>query len=234
MIATIMAAGKGSRISKITNNKPKSFLELRKNFSIIDYQIELLRKLKIKKIIIVVGYKYFLFKKKFNNQKDIKLVYNNNWMKDNVLSSFSTALRYLNDDFIFLHADSLTEISVYKKFKNNKNMSLPYKKKKCGYEEMKVFKILNKIYLSKKKIKKQYLGEFIGLAYIPKKYLPEINIGIQNLRKDKEFNKFYFEEIINYLSYNSKHKINLVDIKLNNYQEIDFFSDYKKAVKKFS
>jgi len=234
MIAVIMAAGKGSRISKITNNKPKSFLELRKNFCIIDYQIELLRKIKIKKIIIVVGYKYFLFKKKFKNQKDIKLVYNKNWMKDNVLSSFSVALRYLNDDFIFLHADSLTEINVYEKFKNYKNLSLPYKKRQCGHEEMKVFKILNKIYLSKKKIIKKYLGEFIGLAYIPKKYLPEINTGIQNLKKDKEFNKFYFEEIINYLSYNSKYQINLVDIKLNNYQEIDFLSDYKKAVKKFS
>ena len=116
MIAVIMAAGKGSRISKITNNKPKSFLALRKNFTIIDYQIELLRKIKIKKIIIVVGYKYFLFKRKFKNQKDIKLVYNKNWMKDNVLSSFSVTLRYLNDDFIFLHADSLTEINVYEKF----------------------------------------------------------------------------------------------------------------------
>ena len=51
----------------VNKYKPKSFLELRKNFSIIDYQIELLRKLKIKKIIIVVGYKYFLFKKKHSS-----------------------------------------------------------------------------------------------------------------------------------------------------------------------
>lgn len=234
MITVIMAAGKGSRISKITNGKPKSFLELRKDYSIIDYQIELLRKIRTKKIFIVVGYKYSFFKKKFKNQKDVQLIYNKNWKKDNVLSSFAVALRYLKDDFIFLHADSLTEINVYKKFKNCKNISLPYKNKKCGHEEMKVFKILNKIYLSKKKITKQYLGEFIGLAYIPKKYLSEIKIGIKILKKNKDFDKFYFEEMINYLSYNSKNRINIIDIKLNKYQEIDFFSDYKEAIKKFA
>lgn len=234
MMGVVMAAGKGSRISKLTNNKPKSFLELKKKFTIIDYQIDILRKLKIKKILIIVGYKKNLFRKKFNNEKDIKLIFNKNWKYDNVLSSFSTALPNIKDSFIFLHADSLTDLEVYYKLKKNNEICLAYKKKKCGYEEMKIFKKLKKIYLSKKMINKEYLGEFMGIAHIPKKCIGKLKLGINILKKHKNFNNYYFEELINYISRETRFVLKILDIKNHNYQEIDFYSDYLKALKIFN
>ena len=38
-MGVVMAAGKGSRISKVTNNKPKSFLELKKNLQLLTIKL---------------------------------------------------------------------------------------------------------------------------------------------------------------------------------------------------
>jgi len=233
MIAIILAAGKGSRISKITQNKPKSFLELSKNFSIIDYQINILRKIGVKKILVVTGYKDKYFKKKFKNEKDIKLLFNKQWSKTNVLSSFCLAIPHINDDFIFLHADSLIEIGIYKKLRKKNEIILPFKKRKCGYEEMKIYKILNELYLSKNKLRNKYFGEFVGIAFFPKKSKKIIIEGINFLKKNIKFKSYYFEEIINYICKNKKIKVKVMDIKNSKYQEVDFFSDFKNAKKKF-
>lgn len=233
MMAIILAAGKGSRISKIIKSKPKSFLELSKNFSIIDYQINILRKINIKKILILTGYKDGHFKKKFKAEKDIKIIFNKNWNKTNVLYSFSLAIPFINDDFIFLHADSLIEISIYKKLKKKNEITIPFEKKKCGYEEMKIYKILNKLYLTKSKLKNKYFGEFVGVAFFPKKSKKVIIEGIKFLKKNIDFKSFFFEEMINYICKNQKHKVRVLNIKNSKFQEVDFFSDYKKAKKKF-
>ena len=56
MQAVIMAAGKGSRISELTNNLPKCYLEVNGK-RLIDHQLELLNINGISDIIVVVGYK---------------------------------------------------------------------------------------------------------------------------------------------------------------------------------
>ena len=52
MIGVILAAGKGSRLENLTNNKPKPFINIYKSKKIIDYQVSALKKIKVKKIII--------------------------------------------------------------------------------------------------------------------------------------------------------------------------------------
>ena len=69
-------------------------------------------------------------------------MFNKQWSNTNVLSSFCLAIPHINDDFIFLHADSLIEIGIYKKLRKKNEIILPFKKRKCGYEEMKIYKIL--------------------------------------------------------------------------------------------
>ena len=52
----ILAAGEGSRLTPLTNNKPKCLV----NFlgkTLLEYQLNVFKKFKIKKICIVAGYK---------------------------------------------------------------------------------------------------------------------------------------------------------------------------------
>ena len=65
MNAIIIAAGSGKRISKDVESIPKSLINVNGK-PIINYQIEILRKLGIQDIIIITG--------KFNDKFDIKNV----------------------------------------------------------------------------------------------------------------------------------------------------------------
>ncbi len=60
MNAIILAAGKGTRLTPMTLNKPKPLLEIRGK-SILENMIQVLRKGGVKHIIVVTGYKHHLF-----------------------------------------------------------------------------------------------------------------------------------------------------------------------------
>ena len=71
MKAIILAAGEGKRLKKHFNI-PKSFIQIPKiGTTLIERNIDILRKYNVKRFIIVTGYKSNYFKKLVN--KDIKL-----------------------------------------------------------------------------------------------------------------------------------------------------------------
>ena len=82
MKAIILAAGRGTRIPQITKNKPKCLIKINKK-TILERQISFLRKLKIKDIIIIKG-----FKKDKILIKKIKYIENKNYKRMNNLILF--------------------------------------------------------------------------------------------------------------------------------------------------
>ena len=56
MRAFILAAGKGTRLGHLTNDKPKGMLELNGD-TILKYQINLFRSVGIDEIVVIRGYK---------------------------------------------------------------------------------------------------------------------------------------------------------------------------------
>ena len=111
--AIILAAGKGSRLGKYTQGLPKSFLEVNGK-KIIAHQIDSLRKIGVKEIIIVTGYKSELFQREFSESEDIKLVCNPFYEKCNVLGSLWFAREHINSGFLFY-----TDIKQYNQTKQN-------------------------------------------------------------------------------------------------------------------
>lgn len=230
MIAVILAAGRGSRVSKLAKQKPKSLLNIYQRNTILDYQIKILKNLGVKKIILIVGYKSKIIKKKYKN-KSILFIDNKKWKTTNVLQSFALSTKYLTDDFLFLHADSLAEQSIYKKIISYNSSTLPVDVKKCGNEEMKLYKINKKIYLSKDNLKYNYYGEFMGIAYFKKEVINKLKLIINKLKKNKNFNKFFAETAFNDLS--NSFKIRIYKNTKFKFEEIDTPKDYVIAKKKF-
>ena len=229
MIGVILAAGRGQRLKNFSNDKPKAFINLYKSKKIIDYQISVLRKIKVKKIIIVVGYKKNFFYRKFKKDKDISFLYNRNWKTTNVLKSFSLALNILNDDFIFVHADSIVEINLYKSFLGSKFSILPFKKKKkYPTEDMKLYIRNKKVFLTKKNITNLYpKGEFLGIAFFKKNLIYELKKKVKILKDSKDFSKMFFEDLINKVS--NKYHFKKLNIKKLKFVEIDFKDDLDQA-----
>ncbi len=62
MKAIILAAGRGTRISRHINDKPKCTVPLREGYSLIEYSIDLLRNKGIDDISIVLGYRSTVIK----------------------------------------------------------------------------------------------------------------------------------------------------------------------------
>mgnify|MGYP001604455015 CR=1 FL=1 len=234
MIAIILAAGKGSRLLDITNSTPKSLLPLKDNYTILDYNIDMLYSLGIKTIKIVTGFQSWKIEKHIEN-KDIQIIYNPFWNSCNVLGSLYIALPYIEEDFIFLHADTLLEKKGWLKLINHSSKNvLQYKKKECGEEEMKIRLDAhnNLIEISKHIPHKEATGEFIGIAKFSKEFRYYCEKIAKKLFQSGEL-QFYMEDVISKGIVDFQ-KFDMLDIENAKFIEVDFQKDYDLAKIEFA
>lgn len=235
MIGVILAAGKGSRLGNITKESPKSLLKLNKDITLLDYNLIMLEKLKVKEILIITGFESSKIEQHVLNKPNVKCIFNPFWDHCNVLGSFYMALPYINDDFFFLHADTLVDFSIWKIInKMKEQVILPFKRKTCGEEEMKVkhdsngnLKVISKLINSN-----DADGEFIGIAKFNHSFIKYIKRFSDKLFKTGLLN-LYMESVIQE-AINEDIEIETLDIGNANFVEIDFLEDYELAKKLFS
>lgn len=231
MQAIIMAAGKGSRLGGITEGKPKAFAEI-KGRKLIEYNLRLLKKYGIHEIIIVTGYCCEAFEEMTKSMEGIHLIYNPFYEMVNVLGSFYMGMEALKEDFIYLHADTLCEPSVFEKLvyiASDADAILPVDYKKCDEEAMKVrTRRGNLVQITKQMPINEAEGEFIGMASFRKNVLPALKAKTKELLKEKKFNE-YFEGAIQKLVDEEDYRIKTVPTAGAFWAEIDFREDYEKA-----
>lgn len=230
MQAIIMAAGKGSRLGSLTGGNPKSFVEI-KGKKLIEYNLRLLQKYGIKDIIIVTGYRCEAFEELVKGKENIRLVYNPFYEMVNILASFYMGMEKLYDDFIYLHADTICEPSIFEELVNLKaDIVLPIEYKTCDKEAMKVRSENGKIVqITKQMPIEQAEGEFIGMAAFHQKVIPSLKEKTKQLLKEKEFSA-YFESAIQRLIDEESFEVQEVSTNGAFWSEIDFLEDYEKAV----
>ena len=101
MKAIFIAAGRGSRLGSLTEDLPKPLVDINGK-SIIERQIELLRKKNNDDIIIVTGYK----KEKFEF-KNVKYIFNPNFLIDEQAGSLMSARQKFSGDVLIMFGDIL-------------------------------------------------------------------------------------------------------------------------------
>ncbi len=97
MKAIILAAGQGTRLRPLTNNKPKCMVEY-KDKSIIDYILETLRNCNIHDIAIINGYKKDVLSSHLSKQ-NITFYTNENYHNTNMVSTLFCAKEFMNDEY---------------------------------------------------------------------------------------------------------------------------------------
>lgn len=234
MIGVILAAGKGSRLGGHTADTPKSLLKLNDTQTLLDYNIEVLEKLNVEKIYIVTG---------FNSSKiedhvkgtSIECIFNPFWNCCNVLGSLYMTLPYIENDFLFLHADTLVGFEVWEKlFSYEGDIVMPFKRKICGEEEMKVKldEQGNLLQVNKTMDEKDADGEFLGIAKFSKNIVPYIREASDRLFKTGRLD-FYMEAAVEE-AIRDKRDIKAFDIGDAKFIEVDFEEDYLMAQKVFT
>ena len=233
MQAIIMAAGFGSRIAKITGGLPKSFLEINGE-KLIERAVRLLRERNITDITVVTGYKAETIVELLD--KDIKFVNNPLYFCTNVLGSFACGMDNLNDDFIFIHADTIFEETILDDLiaSNEADILLPVDFKQCVEEDMKVITENGMLKTIHKTISLDDAeGEFIGVARLNQSVLEKLKSATVEELKEKSSHQEYFEAAIQNLV-DSGEVAKCIATDGRPWKEIDFESDYLTAVKLFS
>ena len=127
MQALILAAGTGSRLGKHTKENTKCMLEINGK-RLIDYVLDMLHNVGIKKLIMVVGYqKENLMHHVGKQHKDVEITYIVNDVYDktnNIYSLFLAKDKLAEDDTILLESDLMFEESILKKLLEDPRKSL--------------------------------------------------------------------------------------------------------------
>ena len=125
MILIILASGRGSRLGKVTNTKPKCLINIYKNKTLIDYLSEKFEL--FSKVIVVTGYKSKILKKKLNSKKII-FVENKKYQNTNMVESLMLCKTLINNDLIISYADIFYDGNILRKLNKLKGNFLPVNK----------------------------------------------------------------------------------------------------------
>jgi len=248
MNAIIIAAGSGKRISKDVESIPKSLINVNGK-PIINYQIEILRKLGIQDIIIITGN----FNDKFDI-KDVNYVHDAKHEQHDILGSLMEARKFLKNDVLVMYSDIIFESKIIEQILNlNSDISLAidldWEKNyvnRSDHPKSEAENVLldsnNNILQIKKNIqnKKSRVGEFLGIMKFSnygcelflKKYDDALKKFNTSFHDATSISKAYLTDMIQELI---DSKVDVVPIFISGrWCEIDTLQDLKNAEKKFS
>ena len=246
MNAIIIAAGSGKRISNDTKNIPKSMVKVNGK-PIIEYQLDVLKKVGINEIYVITG----PYSEKFNI-KNVKYVKDKEYEKHDILGSLMEAKKIMNGDTLVLYSDIIFELKIIEKIMNSKEdisiaVDMNWEKNyewrtehpKSEAENVEINN--NNIIRIKKNIENvnNNVGEFLGIIKFTnkgnelfvKKYEELVNMNTGLFHESPSILKAYVTDMIQELiDSNIKIKPILVSGK---WCEIDTMQDLKNAEKIF-
>lgn len=249
MKAIIIAAGRGSRLNPLTNDKPKCMLEL-DGKTLLQHQIEALNGVGIHRIVLIKGYKEEMI-----NYPGLIYYLNDDYENNNILHSLFYAEKEMDDAFIAAYSDILYTKDVVERLLDNKEdiaivVDIDWKgyyKGRTGHPIEEAENVIldtdnNVVKIGKVVPDKDAVhGEFIGMLKCSRKGACVFRRHFNNLRKRYSgkrfqaaslFEKAYLTDMIQDLV-DSRVTVNCVTIK-GGWKEIDTVEDYERILKEFS
>ena len=226
MKAIIMAAGRATRMLPLTKTLPKCLLKI-DGKSILQHQIDVLKKCGIKNIVIITGHNI----KKIEDScgKGFKYIFNPFDNVSGMAMSLWLAKDEFNDNVLVIYSDVLFNENLVKKLLGCKGeISLAIDKSSVDMEAAKV-KIRNDsvVEISKTNISVENAdGEFIGLIKFNKSLKKIVAEELEILARTN-INSYLIDLIRNII--NRDVKVIPCDITGDLWIDIDFPEDLKKA-----
>lgn len=227
----ILAAGKGSRISRYLNNKPKCTLPIQEGRPLIYDTLEKLYNKGIHDVVIVTGYQQKWIRetlKDFN----VKYYYNPFYEVTNSLASLWFAKEEFldNKDIIIMNADVYFEEVILDQLIDSNCSPLflmdSTRKKEADYK----FKCKNGLLIKygKELELEDTDGEYIGMGKIKYEHIPLFVENIKSMIEEKCLYNCWWEEAIYNLS--TQNNIFVEDIQEAFWAEIDYVEDYERIL----
>ncbi len=226
MKAIIMAAGKGTRISRMIAEVPKCTLPIN-GVPLIRYMSEMLLK-KNMEISVCVGYQKELVMKSLDGLP-IKFYSNPFYDITNSMASLWFAREELDDDMLLLNADVFFSVDILDIVLQNPAdavMAMDTGRVEVGDY---FFKTVNGCICKygKELPRAERDCEYVGVAKVKKSFVGEFKAQLEYLVEHQEYSNWWEYTLYCMIK---KREIHTVDVKGYFWSEIDYFDDYERIL----
>lgn len=229
MKVLLLAAGRGTRISRYLNGNPKCTVDIG-NEKLIQYTIKMLNKKGINDIAMVLGYRAEIIKETLK-EFDIKYFYNPFFDVTNSIASAWFAKSYIqDDDVIIMNADVFLEERLIDYILSKDISPVMFadssRKEEADYK----FKFENGILLKygKELEGSDISGEYVGIGRFDKNFMKNFIFKLEEMIETQQ-HSVWWENVVYNLT--RKQDIKVDDVKGMFWAEVDYIEDYERILK---
>lgn len=228
MKALLMAAGKGTRISRYIEGKPKCTVNIG-GISLIEYTIKELISHGITEIGMVLGYRSEVIKELL---KDYDITYFNNYFYDvtNSIASAWFAKGFLEGDMLMMNADVYLEPELFEEVLKEKKSPVLFsdssRKEEADYKFY--YEGNELIKFGKELTGEDVSGEYIGAAKIESAFVDKYIERLTELIAEGSHG-MWWEDVL--YSFVKDRAVYVKDIKGKFWAEVDYIEDYERILK---
>ncbi len=230
MKAIILASRKANRLLPLTKNIPQCLLKIKEK-TILEIQIENLKKAGIGEIYVITGY---LSEKieDFSENLKIKTLFNPFFKVSGMAAALWSVKEELKEGFVFLYSDLIFETRIVEGLLGRKeNICLSIKKYEWREEAEKVVEKQGIIKNISKVGMDEENAEFIGIAKFSKIGAAKLIEELKHILKT-DLNASLINTIDNLIK--KGETVEAYDIKDAKFIDIDFPEDFERAKKLFT
>lgn len=227
MKVLLLAAGRGTRISRYLSGNPKCTVDIG-NEKLIQYTIRMLNQKGITDIAIVLGYRADIIKETLKDY-NVKYYYNPFFDVTNSIASSWFAKDFLDDDIIIMNADVFLEEKLIDYIIAQNDSPVMFadssRKEEADYK----FKFENGILLKygKELEGDDISGEYVGIGKFSKEFIKEFIPQLEKMINEQQ-HSVWWENVVYELSEQMNIYVN--DVKGMFWAEVDYIEDYERIL----
>lgn len=229
MKVLILAAGRGTRISRYLSGNPKCTVDIGDGQCLIQYTVDLLRSRGIEEIGIVLGYKEQVIRKVLAG-KQVGFYYNPFYDVTNSIASAWFAKEFIQgDDLLIMNGDVYLEDRLLDLILEEKRSPVMFadesRKETADYKFFYEHGILKKY--GKELTGSDITGEYIGIGLFSKEFLPEFIIRMDEMINTQE-HSVWWENVI--YSMTGQQQVLVRNVSGHFWAEVDYIEDYERIL----
>lgn len=226
MKAIILAAGRGTRISRMIENVPKCTLPVNDQ-PLIRRSVECLHTRNIK-VAVCIGYQYQMVMDALTGL-DVTFFYNPFYEVTNSIGSLWMAREFIDDTCLIMNADVYwTEhiLDCVIADENDVIMTIDTTRKSVGDYFFQTANDCIRKY-GKKLPLEQRSGEYVGVAKIESRFVPSFRERMDKIIGSQGYNKWW-EDVL--YSFTDERDIHTLDVHGEFWAEVDYYDDYERIL----
>lgn len=226
MKAILMAAGRGTRISRLIENIPKCTLPILDE-PIVKRSVKILQQRGID-VAIIVGYQHQKIREALEGM-DVTYYYNPFFDVTNSIGSLWLAQDFLDDDCLLMNADVYCAEKIFDDVLYDKHdviMSVDKSRVNVGDYFFQTANDCIKKY-GKNLPLEERSGEYVGIAKINKSFVPDFKQRLNEILERQEHGKWW-EDVL--YSFTEERDICTLDVEGEFWAEVDYYDDYERIL----